>query len=255
MGVMWRLFKKDLKAVTAFPRFEILLFISAFTFVGMSITIVWPLSLDRFIQTFNKNFSWFLTSFVFLLAPLMVTDIISGEYERGTLLTLISYPVKRFEVLTAKLAATYLFSSIMLAVPFLLSISTASSFNGLAVESTMMLSYFVGLIFLNLILCSVAVAVSVLSRRLIMAALAFLFISIGWIFAIPGLAATMNLSELSLYAYTETVKNLISLLLSPDRSSFMFSREQILGAVAFQLLVSASCLGLAYWFFQRREFK
>jgi len=266
MGVMWSLFKKDLKAVTTFPRLEILLSIFTFIFVGMSLSSVvqgtggarfcWScLSASDFIRSFRSSFSWFLSSFVFIFVPLLMTEVISGEYERGTLLALVTYPVKRFEVLTSKFLATFLFSSVILITPFLCSIVLGSYFNGLAINSNMLLGYFTGLMLLSLVLCSVVVLMSVLSRRLLLAVLSFIVVSLCWGVAVDGLAMTMNLSELRIYAYIETVRNLINLIVSPEDPFILFSREQIFAAAALQLAISALCLGLAYWFFKRREFK
>jgi ABC-type transport system involved in multi-copper enzyme maturation permease subunit len=264
MSVLWSLFKKDLKAVTAFPRFEILLGIFTFTFVGMSMGSViqgrgarycWTcLSVSDFVKTYGDSFSWFLSSFVFVLVPLLATDIISGEYERGTLLALVTYPVRRREVLTSKFLAAFLFCSTMLVLPFFGSILLGSYFNGLAIDPKMLLGYLAGLTLMSFLLCSVATLVSVLSRRLLVSALAFIGISLCWRIAVEGLAITMNLSELRLYAYIETARQLISLIISQE-SLVLFSKEQILAAVAVQLTVSALCLGLAYWLFERREFR
>jgi len=261
MGIMWNLFRKDLKAIMAFPRFEILLFISTFTFLGMCLNSIIRLrtlmyfSQNEFAKAFNSNFSFYLSSFVFILAPLLMTEVITGEYERGTLLALISYPVKRLEVLTSKFLATFLFSSIMLLATFLCSIVVASYFNNLTVDFRMLLGYSVGMMLFSILLCSVAAVVSVFSRRLLVAAVAFVAISLCWGIAVTGLAQIMNSMEIQIYAYTETVRQLINLIMFPDGPFVLFSKEQIVTAVAVHLIISAACLGLSYWFFRQKEFK
>jgi len=261
MGTLWNLFKKDLKAITAFPRLEILLFIFTFMFLVMCYnSIVYPrtprpvLQID-FIKTYNFIFSLFLSSFFFIIPPLLMTELISGEYGNGTLLALVTYPVKRLEVLTSKFLVPFLLSSTILVATILSSIVIGFDFNNLPIDPRMLLAYFAGLIFLSFLLCSVAVAVSVLSNRLIIAAVAFLVISLSWGTIVNWLANIMNSTDIQIYAYRETVKQLINLLLSPDGSLALFPKEQILTAVAIQLIISISCLITAFWAFQRKEFK
>jgi len=261
MRITWSLFKKDFKAVTAFPRFEILLGMFTFTFVGMCLSsVVQPRVFTSLIQqgdfarAFQNSFSFFLTSFIFVLPPLLTEELVAGDYERGTLLALVTYPVRRSQVLASKFLASLLFSSAVIITPFLFAVAVGSSFNNLAVDPRMLLGYFAGLMLLSFLLCSVSILTSVLSKRLLVAALAFLGISLCWGIAVAGLAMLLQKSELAIYAYTETVRSLIGLIAQPDGHS-IFSREQIVTAVAVQLVISASSLGLAYLFFRRKEFK
>lgn len=269
MAKFWTLFKRDLRAVTAFPRFEIVLIVSMFFFIALGSTCVIPSAPGgrmystseipvQHILEFRTRFSHLMASFLFLFAPLMITDILTGEYERGTLLTLTTYPVRRSKILTSKFAANYIFSCAMLLIPVLIGIPVAAVNDNVVVEPMMVLGFLAGILLLNLVLCSISTFMSVVSSRMLVAALASIILLIGWPQILRFLAMSLQWEGLELYSYLDAVKALIDWLIFRGESFSWyrrFSGAQIASAVTVHIAVSGACLGLGYWMFSRKEFK
>ena len=249
MGVWFSLFRRDLKSMTEFPRFEILLGVFGFLFVILSLVSRVDPWTERFfneaefIPAVNRNFSYFLLSFVYLLPSLVVSEVII--YEKATLESL-SGQVSKLKIFTSKLLASYLVTSATLTPLFTLSILLGASMNGIQVDTQIVYSYFIASQLLCIILTSITTLVSHASPDDLIAMLILGCITVGWSIIITGIAAVTGLQWLNIYSYIETVLQLAHLLMSPNGPFLEFTKAQILRATGVQLVASATCLVIAY---------
>jgi ABC-2 type transport system permease protein len=90
--------------------------------------------LDRDIQPDKPNAPYFVRAFAnvagFLLLPLLVSvlasDVVSAEHSEGTDKLLLTHPVRRWRILTSKLAAVVLFTTLLLLCGALLGFTISS---------------------------------------------------------------------------------------------------------------------------------
>jgi len=90
--------------------------------------------LDRDIQPDKPNAPYFVRAFAnvagFLLLPLLVSvlasDVVSAEHSEGTDKLLLTHPVRRWRILTSKLAAVALFTTLLLLCGALLGYAVSS---------------------------------------------------------------------------------------------------------------------------------
>ncbi|MBI2212101.1 MAG: ABC transporter permease [Acidobacteria bacterium] len=90
--------------------------------------------LDRDIQPDKPNAPYIVRAFAniagFLLLPLLVSvlasDVVSAEHAEGTDKLLLTHPVRRWRILTSKLAAVFLFTTLLLLCGALLGFTISS---------------------------------------------------------------------------------------------------------------------------------
>lgn len=256
------LLKRDAELITAFPRFEILSFLAMLIFLRLASVVLWPSlavseeSVDLTVALSVSFKSGLMGSFLFIFVPVVVADAIAGEYERGILLTLVTYPVKRVEVLASKFVAVYLFCCSMLLVPTIVGTAVSIMSNGVTPKPVLIVTYIVSIMFFTLTLCSVSTLLSVASSRTVVAAIASIVILIMW----PSLLGILSSpTGFEVYTYTGATDTLIDWLTFGRKPIGIDQKEitwmQVGPAVALQLMISASCLALAFLLFSRRDFK
>lgn len=261
MGVWFTLFKRDLKAATAFPRFEILLLLHSVIFVIVSSTFVIDLRRETFLwegafsQQVQSHLSWYLAFYLYLIPPLLMTELVTGEVERGTMLTLISYPVKRWQIFTSKYLASLIISVVTIALTFTFSIFFGASFNNVALDLRLVYSYFAALLLLAFFLSSLVSLLSNVSNRLLVSVVSFIGVCLFWNIIVTALAGSMSIPYLQIYVFTETVKQFAYLLSSPEGPFGLYSAGEIVSAVVGLFVFCLVCLGLSFLVFNGKEFK
>ena len=260
LGVWYTLFKRDLKSLTAYPRFEILLVIYGIVFLFIALVsriFLGPrifVAENDFLKVVQGNFSIFVSYYIFILPPLLMTETVTGEVERGTMLSLLSYPVKRWQIFTSKLLASFTVTSVTIISSFIFTVILGFSYNNLILDLQIVSACVAALMLLCLILSSVASLSSYASNRQLVAAVSLLTILLFGSILVTSLASNLNWVGLQLYSYTELVKELAFTLMSWGGGASLFSTDEVLFAAGVEILFSLLCLGLSYLLFELKEF-
>lgn len=175
------LFKKEMKSITRFPIFELMLALSILTFINFYlIHVIEPLKsgwgLEEYlIEEVNVSdtlltssasqikFNFTTNIMGFIVISVMIASSVAGEYEKGVLLSMISYPVRRRDILLSKFTSVFIFVYLMLLFSGMVGMGFAYGRYYMVPPPMLLLAYLGSLFIITLTFCAVSMLISVLS--------------------------------------------------------------------------------------------
>jgi len=177
LRVVKLLLKRDLKSVTEFPRLELIILPTLLIFVVLSQIIAWgwgegsiadrPLILIQAI--IDRTRLIFTYPIVIIFIPMIIADIVTNEYEKGIMLMLVSYPVKRSEILISKFASVFSISWIVIFSTSLAGILVVYKNHAMLPPLVLVVALFISIGILCFLVCSVSTVISTISGSTVVA--------------------------------------------------------------------------------------
>lgn len=255
------LLKKDLRSVTEFPRLELIVLPTLLIFVVLSQIIAWGWGVDLvadrpriLIQAIIDRMRLIFTyPIVVIFIPMIIADIITSEYEKGTMLMLVSYPVKRSEILLSKFASVFSVSWIVIFCTSFAGISVVYKNHAMLPPLALVVALLISTGLLCFLVCSVSTLISTIPGNTVVAAMSSLSVLLLWSMIIDVISWLSKLPSLMALSYTDSVPELIDLL------TLRLGKSEIpvasLMSVILQLLLASVFLFLSLIVLNRKDFK
>jgi Cu-processing system permease protein len=256
------LLKRDLKSVIEFPRLELIILPTLLIFVVLSQVVAWgwmgtdsiadrpQILIQAIIDSCKLIFTY---PILIIFIPMIIVDSITNEYERGTMLMLVSYPVQRSEILVSKLASIFSVSWVVIFFTSLAGTLVVYKNHAMLPSLMLVLALLVSTGILCFFVCSVSTLISTIANRTVTAAMASLTIVLSWPLIVNVFSWQLKLPNLMALSYTGSVPELIDLL------TLKLGRSEIpataLASVIAQVLLASSFLFLSYIVLNKKEFK
>jgi len=171
---------------------------------------------------------------VTIILPLVTlvfgTTALGMEIEDGTIVYLLAKPLRRFEVITAKLAAVWLPAVLLLALSTLVSATIALGSS----NPSILVGFTVAVILGSFVYCCIFLALSVFTNHALIGGLIYVFL---WEGVVTGLFTGTRI--FSVHQYTLGVADLIA---ETSRRTFHANLD---GTAALVLMALASALAIA----------
>lgn len=261
LRVVKLLLKRDLRSVTEFPRLELIILPTLLIFVVLSQIIAWgwgadsiadrPLILIQAIIDATRLI--FTYPIVIIFIPMIIADIVTNEYEKGIMLMLVSYPVKRSEILISKFASVFLVSWVVIFFTSLAGVLVVYKNHAMLPPLTLVLALLISVGILCFLVCSVSTLISTISGHTVVAAMSSLTVLLLWPMIVNVFSWQLKLPVLVAFSYTGSVPELIDLLtLKLGKSEIPVAS---LMSVVVQFLLASVFLFLSQIALDRKEFK
>jgi len=180
-----QLLKRDLKSTVEFPRLELIIFPTLLIFVVLSQIVAWgwggtdsvvdrPQILIQAIADASRLI--FTYPVVIIFIPLIIADIITNEYEKGTMLMLVSYPVKRSEILLSKFLSVFSVSWAVIFFTSLAGVLVVYKNHAMYPPLTLVLALIISICILSFSVSSVSTLISTITGHAVVAAMGSLMV-------------------------------------------------------------------------------
>jgi Cu-processing system permease protein len=262
LQVLKLLLKRDLKSITEFPRLELIILPALLIFVVFSQIIAWSwmgpdIIADRpqiLIQSIIENSRLIFTyPIVIVFIPMIIADIITTEFEKGNLLMLISYPVKRSEILISKFVSVFSVSWVVIFFTSLAGVLVVYKNHAMYPPLALIAALLVSTALLCFLVCSVSTLISTVVNHTVVAAMGSLMILLVWPMIVNVFSWQLKLSGLMALSYTGAVPELIDLLTLKLGNSEI-PLISVISAI-MQFLLASIFLLLSHVVLNRKEFK
>ncbi len=256
------LLKRDLRSVIEFPRLELIILPTLLIFVVLSQIVAWgwwgadaiadrpQILIQAIIDASRLAFTY---PIVIAFIPMIIVDSITNEYEKGTMLMLVSYPVQRSEILVSKLVSIFSVSWIVVFFTSLAGILVVYKNHAMLPPLMLILALLISTGILCFFVCSVSTLISTIAGHTVTAAMASLTVVLSWPLIVNVFSWQLKLPHLMALSYTGSVPELIDLL------TLKLGRSEIpataLGSVIMQILLASFFLFLSNIALNRKEFK
>lgn len=261
LGIVKLLLKRDLSSVTEFPRLELIILPALLIFVVLSQIMAWTWSSDSIadrpqilVQAIvDASRLIFTYPVVIVFIPMIIADIVTNEYERGTMLMLVSYPTKRSEVLVSKFVSVFSVSWIVIFSVSLVGILVVYKNHAMLPPPLLVLALFISTGIMCFLVCSTSTLISIIASHTVVAAMSSLIVLLLWPMIVNVFSWQLKLPDIMALSYTSSVPELIDLL------TLKWGRSEIpatlLVSVVLQVLLASFFLIVSHVTFDRKEFK
>lgn len=260
LKVLKLLLKRDLMSVTEFPRLELIILPTLLIFVVLSQIIAWgwddlithrpQILIQAIIDACRLIFTY---PVVIIFIPIIIADIITNEYERGTMLMLVSYPLKRSEILLSKFMSVFSVSWIIIFSTSLAGILVVYKNHATLPPLMLILALVISVGILCFLVCSISTLISTISSHTVVAAMSSLAVLLLWPMIINVFSWQLKLPDLIAFSYTGSVPELIDLLtLKLEKSEISLTSLML---VVMQFSLASLFLFLSHIAIDRKEFK
>ena len=255
------LLKKDFGSIAEFPRLELIILPTLLIFVVLSQIIAWGWGIDSIAERplilvqaiIDASRLVFTYPVVIVFIPVIIADIVTNEYERGTMLMLVSYPTKRSEILVSKFVSVLSISWTVIFSVSLAGILIVYRNHAMLPPPILILALFTSTGILCFLVCSVSTLISVIASHTAVAAMGSLTVLLLWPMIINVFSWQLKLPDIMAFSYTGIVPELIELLTLNLGQPSALPTSLVLVIAQFSL--ASFFLFLSHVALNRREFK
>jgi ABC-type transport system involved in multi-copper enzyme maturation permease subunit len=265
----WVVFRREVRFIVSFPILELLVFIGAYVFLQSSglffggytgsisfpteVLLTWNVA-EIFVQgSLEIHFVLFM-----IIVAALIPHSVTAERESGTTLLLLSQPLRRLDMLLAKLVAVFLVACSFMFFPSALFTVMISARYGVIFPLSVYLVMAISTSFLALIYSSVSLMFSILTDSTLVASLCSFFTFFLWRF-MPEIGG----SQLRIASYSYQIRAITSYLfveMVPDlpETSMMpgnIGLQDFILMSTVLLIIVALTLAISFIFFNRRDIK
>ena len=265
----WVVFRREAKFVVSFPILELLVLISSYVFLqssslffgGYSGSISFPtetLLTGNAVTVFVQGSLEIYFVLSMIIVAVLIPYSVTAERESGTTLLLLSYPLRRHEMLLAKLLAVFLIAWSSMFFPSALFTLTVSARYGVIFPFSLYMVMAISTCLLTMVYSAISLAFSVLADSTLVASLCSFFTFFLWRF-MPEIGA----SQLRIASYSHQIRVITSYLFL-EMVPALQETGMVPGNIGFQefisifttlLIIIALTLAASFILFNRRDIK
>jgi ABC-type transport system involved in multi-copper enzyme maturation permease subunit len=265
----WVVFKREARFVASFPILELLVLISSYVFLqssslffgGYGGSISFPTGIlltGSVVAVFVQGSLeiYFVLSMIIVAA--LIAYSVTAERESGTMLLLLSHPLRRHEMLLAKLLAVSLIAWSSMFFPSAIFTLTISARYGVIFPLSLYLVMAISTCLLTMIYSAISLVFSVLADSTLVASLCSFFTFFLWRF-MPEIGASQlriasyshQIRVITSYLFLEIVPDLREAGMLPGNIGF----QEFISVFTTLLIIVALTLVASFLLFNKRDIK
>jgi len=190
--------------------------------------------------------------------PIVITILtalsITGDMEKGVITNLVTFPIKKHEVITSKFLSLFLVAFSTAGISLLLGFYLNVLRSQLQIPIVFYLVPALVMLILTFLYAAISLLISVLTKRALASALSGIIIFLAWQIFIPNSLSDKTALLLTPQKASEALLFVALAIENPSPYTTQFTFSEAVFAFTWMLALTLSCLIASFLIFQKKQF-